>query len=247
MTYPHIPVETLLARIEAANTTAKPKNVLILGAGIAGLAAGYELQRLGHEVHIIEAQPRVGGRIYTHRFAQDPEKLYGEMGAMRIPASHDYPRYYIKKMGLGLRRFVTVFENDEAFLDLRGHVARIKDGKDLVSRHYQITHWEKHHFPQSQILGLALNRLYGRLTDEQVIALFSGDLSDPILQEIADTSLGQLLEELSVGKDAYELIGDISGEIGMADVSMIKYLRDAIEETDIGLEEIIGGMGPASG
>lgn len=241
-TYPHIPVEVLLAEIKEKNNPGQPKDVIILGAGIAGLTAGYELKQLGHKVRIFEAQNRVGGRIYTHRFPEDPEKLYGEMGAMRIPGSHDYPRYYIKQMGLEMRKFVTVFENDNAFLDLRNHICRIKDGKKMVSDLYKITNWEKNQYPQSQILGLALDQIYGKLTDEQVVKLFNGQLDEPILEEIAYMSLGELLEECSVGKDAYELIGNLSGEIGMADVCMIKYLRDNIEGADDGLEEIVGGM-----
>ena len=240
--YPHQSVESLLQEIEALNQPKKPKNVVILGAGIAGLTAGYELKNLGHSVQIIEAQDRVGGRIYTHRFPEDPEKLYGEMGAMRIPASHDYPRYYIAKMGLKLRHFVTAFENDNAFLDLRNNICKIKDGKEMVKKLYDITNWEKDHFPQSQILGLSLDAIYGRLTDSQVEKLFRGVLDEPILEEIANTSLGELLSQCSCGDDAYELIGNLSGEIGMADVSMIKYLRDHIEGTDDGLEEIVGGM-----
>ena len=45
----------------------KPKKVVIVGAGIAGLAAGYELKRAGHTPIILEAQRRVGGRVYTLR------------------------------------------------------------------------------------------------------------------------------------------------------------------------------------
>ena len=45
--------------------TKKPKKVIIVGAGIAGLCAGFELQRAGHQVEILEMQQRVGGRIKT--------------------------------------------------------------------------------------------------------------------------------------------------------------------------------------
>ena len=45
--------------------TAKPKKVVIVGAGLSGLVAGYELVRAGHNVQILEMQHRVGGRIKT--------------------------------------------------------------------------------------------------------------------------------------------------------------------------------------
>lgn len=43
------------------------KSVVILGAGIAGLAAAYQLNKAGYKVDILEAKERAGGRSYTVR------------------------------------------------------------------------------------------------------------------------------------------------------------------------------------
>src|SRR5215204_1740983 len=43
------------------------KRVLIIGGGMAGLVAAYELKRQGHDPIVLEAQYRVGGRVYTLR------------------------------------------------------------------------------------------------------------------------------------------------------------------------------------
>jgi monoamine oxidase len=81
------------------------KRVLIIGAGMAGLVAAHELRRQGHEPLVLEAQNRVGGRIYTLRsFAPG---LYAEAGAMRIPAAHTLTLEYCRQFDLPMRPFIT--------------------------------------------------------------------------------------------------------------------------------------------
>ena len=46
--------------------TQNPKDVIVVGAGMAGMVAAYELLRVGHNVTILEAQDRAGGRVRTY-------------------------------------------------------------------------------------------------------------------------------------------------------------------------------------
>src|SRR5262245_25375675 len=63
----------------------KAAKVIVVGAGLAGLTAAYELQKLGFGVMVLEADPsHIGGRVRTLRFGA----RYGEAGAMRIPCDH---------------------------------------------------------------------------------------------------------------------------------------------------------------
>ncbi|HEY6125831.1 MAG TPA: FAD-dependent oxidoreductase [Steroidobacteraceae bacterium] len=82
----------------------KPKTVLVIGAGIAGLVAAYELRKLGHQVTVLEAQRRPGGRVYTLR---DPfsDGLYVEVGAARIPDNHDLTLRYVREFNLPMTPF----------------------------------------------------------------------------------------------------------------------------------------------
>src|SRR6266516_6772954 len=54
-------------------------DVLVLGAGAAGLAAARDLSHAGLRVTIIEARPRVGGRVLTLHDPRAPIPL--ELGA----------------------------------------------------------------------------------------------------------------------------------------------------------------------
>jgi monoamine oxidase len=80
--------ETLSVPGEGLEDRPQPaKRVVIIGGGIAGLVAAFELARQGHDPIVLEAQHRVGGRVHTLRdFAPG---LYAEAGAMRIPRVHE--------------------------------------------------------------------------------------------------------------------------------------------------------------
>ena len=43
------------------------RRVVVIGAGLAGLVAGYELKQAGYNVTLLEARLRAGGRVLTLR------------------------------------------------------------------------------------------------------------------------------------------------------------------------------------
>lgn len=65
----------------------KPQHVIVIGAGIAGLAAAYALKKRNVRVTVLESQPIPGGRMRTHTF-KGHEDLAVELGAEWIGDSH---------------------------------------------------------------------------------------------------------------------------------------------------------------
>src|SRR5277367_679820 len=80
------------------------RRVTILGAGLAGLAAGWELKNAGHDVTILEAQLHPGGRVHTIREGLS-EDMYAEAGAGRIPNTHSVTLEWARHFGLELEPF----------------------------------------------------------------------------------------------------------------------------------------------
>jgi monoamine oxidase len=124
-----------LQEVNGLDATGERKKVTIIGAGVAGLVTAYELERLGHEVEIIEAGGRIGGRIHTHRFtAEGQAGPFAELGAMRIPSEHRLTLHYIAELGLQdqVRPFHTIFSDDAAYLPSSSGYLRVRDAHDVL-------------------------------------------------------------------------------------------------------------------
>lgn len=106
-----------LAEVKASPTTPPPlegggsgTKVVVLGAGPAGLVAGYELGNKGYDVQILEADYRVGGHVFTVRRGSHTHELGGEeqvcdydegqwvdLGAWRLPYTHRSVHHYLSE------------------------------------------------------------------------------------------------------------------------------------------------------
>jgi monoamine oxidase len=119
-----IPTPAGAEKFELPRSSATGRSVIVLGAGIAGLVAAYELRRAGYQVTVLEARDRVGGRVWTIRRgdrivqtgrADQPVRfdadLYFNAGAKRIPSTHRAILGYARRFGVPLETFVNVNRN----------------------------------------------------------------------------------------------------------------------------------------
>jgi monoamine oxidase len=99
-------------------------SVLILGAGLAGLVAAYELGKAGYTVKVLEYNARAGGRNWTLRGGDTYAELggytqecrfdkgqYFNPGPWRIPYHHHALLDYCRRFGVALESFVQVNHN----------------------------------------------------------------------------------------------------------------------------------------
>ena len=142
--------------------------IVVLGAGIAGMTAAYELSKAGFACTILEARKRPGGRNWTIRGGDKVEELdgvqacrfdagahmYFNAGPARIPHHHKAILGYCREFGVPLEVMVNdnraaFFQQDNAF-----------DGKPLASR--QVIHGARGFI--AELLAKAINK--GALAEE---------------------------------------------------------------------------------
>jgi monoamine oxidase len=227
---------TLLGDLHAAPQPEKPLTVVILGAGLAGLCAAYELERRGQKVILLEADPsHVGGRVRTLRFG---DGLYGEAGAMRIPARHELTRHYVKEFGLPLRKFV--HSNPEAYYYVRGRRERIKDAKRLGPL-YALSEPEREKTPDDFWAESVGRRLKG-LSERERTDLVSVALQTDGIRALDQKSLQQLFEDAGLSQEAIEFLAVTGGLETLLSSAATEHLREEHEQVwSQDFDEIVGG------
>jgi len=107
------------------------RRVVILGGGVAGLSAAYELGKRGYLCTVLEARDRPGGRCWTIRRGTDETELgnprqvcafdagqFYNAGPMRISHHHTTTLGYCRELGIPLTVFTNF--NEAAYIVRKG-------------------------------------------------------------------------------------------------------------------------------
>lgn len=200
----------------------RPLKVIVVGAGLAGLAAAHELLAMGHSVTVLEADKRPGGRVHTLR---EPwaDGLYAEAGGIDFSTSYRHMVRYIKHFDLKTAPYThgslsTVYH-------LRGKRLVFKPalGKE-PDWPYELTAEEK---------ALGVNRVLGKYFAP------ADPIGDPTLpgfkleawKSFDGVTLTQFLKKQGASNEAIELLSEVTGfGYGWSEVSALHRLL-----SDVGL------------
>lgn len=96
-------------------SAANPPTILVIGAGIAGLAAARSLNKQGLKVTLIEGRQRLGGRIHT---SQVWPELPMDLGASWIHGQKQNPITELANAAQA-KRIATSYDSAELYIDAR--------------------------------------------------------------------------------------------------------------------------------
>ena len=177
---------------ESGGTDDDIKKVIIIGAGISGLVAGYDLTVAGYDVTILEARDRIGGRVLTIRSPFSNEH-YVEGGAARIKPSHDLTIAYANHFNLTLDPF---YATNGDYVDFSSGSRTIIDNTTYLNTSYGST--------------LRKNYLKIRGGSDQLTNAFanSSELSNKIYLNSAVTSIAQNSDNVIVNTGGNQFQAD---------------------------------------
>ncbi|MBE5965638.1 MAG: amine oxidase [Lachnospiraceae bacterium] len=214
----------------------------VLGGGIAGMAAAFELRKLGADITILEAsKDRIGGRIYTYYF-DDDGKLYAEFGAMRVPVSHETSWHYMNLFHLDTETGTTPHYNN--FLYVHNTRLRVTDSvEQYLYPKYELTPQERA-TPWGELIDFAFEYQIRKLPPEvraqmlQILPEYS-----PEYQPLLNLSVRQYLEAIGLSQGAISLLtGTFPMTGALLDVSYSETLSEDYSMDFVNTYLIQGGF-----
>ncbi|MDJ0749981.1 MAG: NAD(P)/FAD-dependent oxidoreductase [Woeseiaceae bacterium] len=197
---------------------ASSPRVVVIGAGLAGLAAAYELVQAGADVRVAEQSTRPGGRVktVTGQFADD---VWIDVGGQSTGAGYANFFYYAARFGVEMETQPSFEQRPDVLLHMRGKVlsgAALQ--ADPGAWPVALSDAEKRVAP-ARLLSHYLRPIASKIG--QVERVF-----DPEFARYDEISLLDLLQELGATPPAIAMIEHTANYNSLATVSALSALRD---------------------
>jgi monoamine oxidase len=225
--------------------SSRGKMVTILGAGIAGLVAAHELERLGHEIEIFEGSARVGGRIDTHRFGEGKSAPLVELGAMRIPTKHRHTMAYIEKLGLSgrLREFKTLFSEDGAYHTTSAGFVRVREAAKVLVDDFRVRMAGRHLRHETILFGAWLTAAGDAIAPTEFRSTLRTDFAADLLDVVDRIDLRPFLVTEASGQIDLHAFFAAHPEVRTSCPGKLdRFIDDILDETSPRLVRLDGGM-----
>src|SRR5262245_42492937 len=205
----------------AIRRTGAARKVIVIGAGLAGLSSAYELTQAGHEVAVLEARARSGGRVCTLGDAF-PEGLYAEAGETNVFDNHEWTMKYVKLLDVTLDPMGSTAGGASIY-----HIR----GKRIVIKRGSPVEWPLELKPEEKGLGRgALWAKYVEPALKELGDLETADWPQAPLRRYDSMSFAEFLRRQGASPGAVEILrlglADQLGE-GADAVSALNLLREA--------------------
>jgi monoamine oxidase len=205
--------------------------VVVIGAGMAGLAAALELESAGYRVSLLEARERPGGRVHTLRepFAED---LFAEAGAVAFSSSYTVANRYID--ALGLERADWAIPELAPLHHLRGERFAISPDEP-VHWPYELSDSERELGPQGIVQRYLLDHLPERVTE-------ASNWNDPDLLELDEMTMAEFMRANGASAEAVALVRDTQWFGSFAELgSMLSAAMSSLGLFNAGIPFLLAG------
>jgi monoamine oxidase len=214
----------------------------VIGGGLAGLSAAFELRKLGADITVLDSNDRrIGGRVYTYYF-DSSGKYYNEFGAQRVPVTHETTWHYIDLFGLNTRPLSVRRRNN--FLYVHNTRLRTTDSiEQMLYPLYDLTPQERS-TPWVELNDYAFSYMMMQLPPDiraeliQILPEYS-----PEYLPFISYSIRQTLENLGLSQGAINLISGVDPGTGsLIDISYAETVHEEYTLDYRNTYNIEGGM-----